>query len=229
MGGSPPQGGVAARGDRRAEASRQEEHPGPGGERGRDPAQRAGRDGGRGGGGGPPRRTEGRPHPGQPKPDQTPILFNTCFEQNHCFVRLGRRTGRSRRAAPSEAGRGTGAGAATARRRGEAASRRAQEADREAASGGSLRAFQEGHGSAPSSLGIVLIHTRHNVGRRFARIRPKSHRRNMGKKGVDKTALRVVQCLLPDKTKYPINTKRLSRKTVVVRWIITRDTKKRKC
>lgn len=58
---------------------------------------------------------------------------------------------------------------------------------------------QEDTASPLLVLGIVLIHTRHNVGRRFAQIRPKSHRRNVGEKGVDKTVLRVVQCLLPTK------------------------------
>lgn len=51
------------------------------------------------------------------------------------------------------------------------------------------RAEKEGHGVAPSSLGIVLILIRHNSHSRWARIRQKSHRYNSHGKGVDKTAL----------------------------------------
>ena len=50
------------------------------------------------------------------------------------------------------------------------------------------RAEKEGHGVAPSSLGIVLILIRHNSHSRWARIRQKSHRYNSHGKGVDKTA-----------------------------------------
>lgn len=64
-------------------------------------------------------------------------------------------------------------------------------------------AEKQGRGVAPSSLGIVLILLRHNFRSRFVHFRPESHRRKFRKKGVDKTALRVVQCLLPRQNKIP--------------------------
>lgn len=106
-----PIGGRCRRGDRRAAPRPQEKHPEPAARRGRGPAQWAGRDAGRGGGGGPPRHTEARPHPGQPRPNNNTFFVQySLLNKKAVLLDRGGQTGRSQRAPPGEAARGPGTG-----------------------------------------------------------------------------------------------------------------------